>query len=194
MSFENCVVYGAQLPESGVQMGFTGFNAISSPTFCGAGALAIETRLMPPPDGGLETRQGQLLLSIPGGPIDLGGKTITVHVSASVASTNLTSFYLTPVRTDGVYGPSSAKVSPLRTQWATASTNFPVGEPLVATIDRISLQVISSVDYAGTVYVDEIEIATTPPDGGGDAGDAADVREGGASDVPADTRDGPAGN
>ena len=200
MSFENCVVYGAMLLGPIAQRGFTGFSAIASPTFCGAGALAIETNLLMPTDADKVSNVGELYLTIPGGPLNLGGKTVTVHASTNTSSTNLTSFYLTPVNTDTLYGPGSAKVSPLRsTQWTTASASFAVGEPLVERVDRFSIQVISNVDYQGTVYVDEIEITTTPPDAGaadGDAADArpADAREGGATDTPADVRDGAAGN
>lgn len=202
MSFESCVVYGAMVLGPIAQRGFTGFSAISSPNYCGS-ALAIETNLMPS-DADTVTHVGELYLMIPNGPINLGGKTVTVHVSASNTSTALTSFYLTPVNTDTLYGPGSAKVSPLRsTQWTTASASYAPGEPLVERVDRISIQVISNVDYQALVYVDEIDITTTPPDGGADiatgdvpASDArpADARDGGATDTPGDVRDGPTGS
>jgi hypothetical protein len=66
----------------------------------------------------------------------------------------------------------------------------------------LSLQVNTTVNYTGKIFVDEIDISPTPPDGGtndgagdGPASDARppDVRDGGTTDAPGDVRDAPGG-
>ncbi|HET6147394.1 MAG TPA: hypothetical protein VFH68_07650 [Polyangia bacterium] len=193
MSFENCVVYGAQLPPPSSQLAFTGFSAVSAPTSCGGGALAIDAHLVPSDADTIHF--GEIYLTIPGGPIDLGGKTLTFHAAASVPSTNLTSLYLIPVSSLVMYGPA-AKVSPLKTAWTTASVNIEPGE-IVKDSVKISIQLRGAAEYAGRIYIDEIEITNTPPDAGDAGGDLppsdvrpTDVRDGGTGDAT-DARDGP---
>jgi len=197
MSFENCVTYTPELPGPSSQLAFTNYSAISAPTYCGGGALAIDANLVVSDADTLHF--GELLLTIPGGPIDLGGKTLTVHVSATNTSSPLTTLYVIPLNSSYTYAPY-VRVSPLRTTWTTASTSFEPGDIVRETI-KLSIQLRGPVDYAGKIYIDEIELTNTPPSDGGTgdaAGDAGDVRPGdardGAADGTGDTRDGPAGN
>ena len=196
MSFEGCVTYGAQLQPPSSQLAFTSVSAISSPTACGSGALAIDANLTFSDADSIHF--GELYLTIPGGPIDLGGKTLTFHAAASVPGTILTSLYLIPMSSIFEYGPS-VKVSPLKTTWTTASVDIVPGV-IVRDSVRFSIQLRGPGEYAGRIYIDEIEITNTPPpdggadagDGGGDAGDVrpTDVRDGSAGDAT-DARDGP---
>jgi len=189
MNFEGCTLYGAMLSDSSSQLGFTGFAATST-AFCGGGALEVDVNLMP--TDAQATHVGEINLQIAGPPLDLGGKTIVFHAMAVPPSGNMTGIYVTAVGSRG-YAPTSAKVTPTRSDWASGSTSYEVGEIKVVDVFKISVEVLSNVPYMGKVYVDEIDIIDTPADGGADADSRPpDARDGG-TDTPVDARDAPAG-
>ena len=194
MNFEGCTTYGAVVSDSTVQLGFTGVMT-SSLAACGTSALQIQAAFMPPPDGSTATRTGEVSLVIPGGEVDLTGKTISFRAMANPPTNGLTVLYLTPIADTG-YGPKSARISPVRNDWTTGTQSYDVPDTPITHVTKFSIQVSSVVAYSGIIYIDEIDITPTPPDGGaGDAGDARspDVRDGGTTDAAGDTRDAPAG-
>src|SRR5262245_52899924 len=83
---------------------FTMVSMSSASTYCGDGALAIRA-LFSGTSG--STTKGEVLINLPGAPLDLTGKTITVHVAADpgcsadlnlslVLNTSAGPFYFTP--------------------------------------------------------------------------------------------------
>jgi hypothetical protein len=194
VNFENCATYNATLSGTMPQAAFKSF-LVSPMAFCGSGSLEIDTKLMVVADAS-ETGKGEVTIDVPGGQIDLGGKTITFHALAIPPTGNTTNIYVLPVSNTRGYG-AFVRITANRTDWGTGSTSYAVGDPIVADVTRLSIQILSPVDYTGKIYIDEIDISPTPPDGGaGDTLDArpSDVREGGSTDAPAvDARDAPAG-
>jgi hypothetical protein len=168
----------------------------SSQTFCGGGALQIEVDVSSEKDAGA-VGHGELFFPV--GGIDLSGKTLTVHVMAIPATPSTIRFNVIPVTPSG-YGPTSIGVSPIPAQWTTRSFSYATVDSGVTMVDRLSIQVNNASGifvppeiYTGTLYIDEIDIAPTPPDGGTPDGGASDARTD-APDAPAaDVRDAPAG-
>ena len=197
LNFEGCNLYGATLNDPSSQLGFKSFSATSSQTFCGSGAMQIEVNVSNERDAGF-VGHGELFLPL--GGINLSGKTLTVHVMAIPATSNTIRFNVIPVTPDS-YGPTSIGFSPIPSQWTTRSFTYDAVDSGVTVVDRLSIQVnngssVASPDvYVGTLYIDEIDISSTPPDGGTADGGALDVRaDGAAPDGPAsDVRDAPAG-
>ena len=201
MNFENCLLYGAVLNDPDQQLGFKSFSAVSAPTFCGSGALQIDVSLSGDKDAG-PVGHGELYIRIPGGPIDLRGKTVTVHVMAIPATSNRINFNLIPV-TSVSYAPHSPKLSPIPDQWATASDSFApadleLADGGVLLVDRFSIQANTGDSYVGKIFIDEIDVTTTPTDGaasdGRTDGAAPDGNQSDVRDAVGDVRDAPSGN
>jgi hypothetical protein len=191
-SFESCSTYGLNLNEEMFQEGIQSFSVVSAPAFCGGGALRLDINLMGQKDAGA---QGHGEIFLPLGGRDLSGKILTVHVMADPATTISTRFNVIAVTPTG-YSGASISLSPIPAQWTTRAISMDSFNTDVTMIDRLSIQVNNITDnYAGTVYIDEIDITTAPPDGGSDAGgdgavDAADIRDSGTVDsVIPDVRD-----
>jgi hypothetical protein len=160
-NFENCALYGATLNTSS-QTGFKSFvNAPPPPTgACGEGALQVACDFT----SDAAAAQGEVIISI--GSQNLSGKTLTVRVMMNPATSNITGFFIIPVSPTGGYYPYQLVVKPVPNQWTTRSVTFGPVDAGFMMVDKLSIQVNSSDDYVGTLWVDEIDISTPPPDAG----------------------------
>ena len=124
-------------------------------TFCGSGALAI-TALFSGTSG--TTTKGEVLINLPGAPLDLTGKTITVHVAADPGcSTDLNLSLVLNTQSGPVYFTPAFPIRPVTNIWKTG-TAMVTAVAGSTTALAISLQAFSSTNYTGTIYVDEIDI------------------------------------
>lgn len=134
---------------------FTSVMKVGTSTFCGAGALAING-LFSGTSGA--TTKGEVLINLPGAPLDLTGKTVTLHVAANPGCS--ADLYLSLVinTTAGAYYFSSPlQVRPITNMWKTATATVTPDAGTMSAL-AISLQAFSVSGYTGTIYVDEIDI------------------------------------
>lgn len=143
-----------------INAGSTAFTAIapagtSASSFCGSGALAI-TALFSGTSGA--TTKGEVLINLPGAPVDLTGKTITVHVAANPGcSTDLNLSVVLNTQSGPVYFTPAFPIRPVTNTWKTG-TAMVTAVAGSTTALAISVQAFSSTNYTGTIYVDEIDI------------------------------------
>jgi len=149
--------------ESGVQgatinSGSTAFTAVkqsSAFTYCGSGALAI-TALFSGSTG--PTTKGEGVLNLPSAPLDLTGKTITVHVAADPGcSQNLNLSMVLNTQAGPIYFNPDFPILNVTNTWKTGATTVGAVSGSTTAL-AISLQVTSPNNYTGTIYVDEIDI------------------------------------
>ena len=149
--------------ETGVQgavinagsLAFTNLARSGTFTFCGSGALAI-TSLFSGTSG--PTTRGEVLINLPGAPVDLTGKTITVRVAADPGCSQDLNLSLVVNTTAGpLYFTPPFPIRPITNVWKmeTATVTADAGS---MTALAISLQAFSQMNYTGTIYIDEIDI------------------------------------
>ena len=132
---------------------FTGVMKVGDSTYCGSGALAINA-LFSGTSGA--TTKGEVLINLPGAPVDLTGKTITIHVAADPGcSADLNLSVVLNTQAGPVYFTPAFPIRPVNNTWKTGTATVTTGA--TASL-AISLQAFSSTGYQGTIYVDEIDI------------------------------------
>jgi hypothetical protein len=149
--------------ESGIQgaiinSGSTAFTAVRPSgtfTYCGSGALAINALFS---GGSGPTTKGEVLLNLPGAPVDLTNKTITVRVAADPGCSS--DLYLSVVlntQAGAYYFSPLLQVRTITNQWKVA-TGTVIADAGTNAALALSLQAFSGTGYVGTIYVDEIDI------------------------------------
>jgi hypothetical protein len=134
---------------------FTGFMRSTTTTYCGSGALAI-TALFSGTSG--PTTKGEILINLPNAPVDLTGKTITVHVAADPGcSADLNLSVVLNTQAGPVYFTPAFPIRPVTNMWKTGTATVTAAAGS-ATALALSLQAFSSTGYTGTIYVDEIDV------------------------------------
>ena len=135
--------------------GFQGVAKSSAFTYCGSGALAI-TAMFSGTSGA--TTKGEVLINLPGAPVDLTGKTITVHVASDPGcSTDLNLSLVLNTQAGPVYFTPAFPIRPVTNMWKTGTATVTAVAGSTSAL-ALSLQAFSSTGYQGTIYVDEIDI------------------------------------
>ena len=175
-NFENCALYGSTITSAAnagnpAAVAFTDFSNVSD-TSCGSGALKIDTVFFPPADGGANGGQGsltgELVIPVSGKDgQDFTGKTLTLNIKVSPPATSNMQLFVFVIGAG--YEPalmlSASQLSATWKMWSvTLDNSVDAGLSMVT---GISIQAKGRGDtYSGAIYVDEIDIKTTPPDGG----------------------------
>jgi hypothetical protein len=124
-------------------------------TYCGTGSLAISATFSG--SGSLSKGEVDIPFVVDAGTVDLTGKTLTVHVSGSdppcTGAPQLTVGLITTVG-QPLY---PLRNIPVTSNWTTATSTALSGTGINSII-RIALDVSDFSNYAGTIYVDEIDI------------------------------------
>jgi hypothetical protein len=170
---------------------FTSLSKSSASTYCGSGALAISS-LFSGTSG--PSTKGEVLIPLPGAPLDLTGKTLTVHVAADPGcSSDLLLSLILNTQAGPIYFQSPFPIQPVTNAWKTATVTVAPGTGST-TVLALSLQALSSTNYQGTIYVDEIDIGT-PGTGGvtGSGGTGGLAGRGGTTGTAGTTGTGGAG-
>lgn len=167
-NFENCALYGISL-NTGSQTAFTGFSNVSD-TFCGSGALKIDTTFFPASDAGPGSLIGELLIPLSANE-DFSGKTLTFSMKVVPSATSMMELRVFVVDQKSEYQPSVVARAPLPSNWQTMSYTFPSVAPpdggSVTMIYELSIQAYGKNDtYNGAIYIDELDIKSAPPDAG----------------------------
>ena len=124
-------------------------------TYCGSGALAI-TALFSGTSGA--TTKGEVLINLPGAPVDLTGKTITVHVASDPGcSTDLNLSLVLNTQAGPVYFTPAFPIRPVTNMWKTGTATVTAVAGSTSAL-ALSLQAILVDGLQGTIYVDEIDI------------------------------------
>jgi hypothetical protein len=124
-------------------------------TFCGSGALAI-TSMFTGMSG--STTKGEVLLNLPGAPVDLTGKTITVHVASDPGcSQDLSLSLVLNTQAGPIYFTSDFPITKVTNTWKTGTTTVPAAAGSTTAL-QLSVQLFSSSGYQGTIYLDEIDV------------------------------------
>jgi hypothetical protein len=158
---------------------FTGLMKSNSSTYCGAGALAINA-LFSGASG--PSTKGEVLLNLPGAPVDLTGKTITIRFAADPGcSSDLDLSLVLNTQAGPMYFTQTFPIQGVTNNWTTAAVIVPAGGG-ASTALALSLQVFSSTGYQGKIYIDEIDIGTTGTGGAtGSGGTGGLAGRGGAT-------------
>ncbi len=138
------------------QQAFTKPAVSGANTFCGTGALAVTAAFSG--TTGLTTKgEIDLPLGADGGAINLSGKTLTLHATA-------TGTCGTDLKMTVVLVTSSGSLFPLRnvpitSSWttSTAALSSDAGSG-ISSVVSLQIDVSSFTGYAGTIYLDEIDI------------------------------------
>ena len=134
---------------------FTGIMKSSNYTFCGSGALAI-TAMFSGTSG--PTTKGEVLIPLPGAPLDVTGKMITVHVAADPGcSSDLNVSMVLNTQSGPMYFTPTFPIRPVTNSWKMATVTV-TADGGATTALNLSLQAFSSTGYKGTIYVDEIDV------------------------------------
>ena len=134
---------------------FTNLARSGTFTFCGTGALAA-TSIFSGTSG--PTIKGEVLINLPGAPVDLTNKTITVHVASDPGcSSDLYLSMVVNTQVGPIYFSPPVQVRPLTNTWQTGTVTVTADGGSTTAI-ALSLQFISATNYTGTVYIDEIDI------------------------------------
>ncbi len=144
---------GATIP-AGDGAAFTAVTVSDTQTYCGAGALAI-TASFSGTNG--PTTKGAVELPVDDADSDFSGKTLTVHVSALPGCSTDLGFAVV-LRTTA--GPQTVipTVRPIGAGWQELTATLRNDAGAGASVLAISLQAFSSTGYAGTIYVDDIDV------------------------------------
>jgi hypothetical protein len=153
-NFESGALHGARLNDAASQEAFKTITNAGGRTFCGGGALQIDSAFSG--TTGISVK-GELFIPL-GRDEDWSGKTITVHFYADPAATGNTSLYVNLVTPSGYYGIPSMTTKPLPAQWTTKSFTFPAVDGGVMQVSNIVIWVYGYDGYAGKIYLDEIDI------------------------------------
>ena len=128
---------------------------VGTSTYCGAGALAINA-LFSGTQG--PTTKGEVLINLAGAPVDLTGKTITVHVAADPGcSADLNLSLVLNTQSGPLYFTPAFPIRPVTNSWKTGTAMVTAGAGSTTAL-ALSLQAFSATGYQGTIYVDEIDI------------------------------------
>ena len=124
-------------------------------TYCGSGALAITSTF----SGSMGmTTKGEILLNLPGAPVDLTGKTITVHVASDPGcSMNLSLSLVLNTQAGPIYFIPDFPIVGVTNVWKTGTTTVGAVNGSTTAL-ALSLQVTSQNGYQGTIYIDEVDI------------------------------------
>ncbi len=135
---------------------FTAVSQGTTPhTYCGAGSLAISATFSGT-SGAATKGEVDIPLGVDGGAANLSGKTLTVHVSASpvVCGEDLRFKVIL----------DTASGSPVALSINTVTSNFTTVSASLATVagasavNKLAIEAFSTSGYAGTIYVDEIDL------------------------------------
>jgi len=147
-------VQGATLTGS-TQLAFKSIAQAGGFTYCGTGALAI-TAMFTGNVG--NSTKGEVLINLPGAPVNLTGKTITVHVASDPGcSSDLYLSMVVNTQSGPMYFSPPYQVRPITSMWQTGTVTVSVDGGAMSAL-ALSLQMFSSTGYQGTIYVDEIDI------------------------------------
>lgn len=142
---------------------FTNVSRSSAYSYCGSGALAIAAQFSGTSGA---TTKGEVLINLPGAPLDLTGKTVSVHVASDPGcNADLNLSLVLNTQAGPMYFPSVFPISPVNNSWKTATATVAAGGGATTAL-AVSLQAFSSSGYHGTIYVDEVDVGT-PGAGGG---------------------------
>ena len=135
---------------------FTAVSQGTTPrTYCGAGSLAIAAAFSGT-SGATTKGEVDMPLGVDGGSVDLSGKTLTVHASASpVACGDDLRLRVVLDTTSG--SPVVLSINGLTSNFTTASTLLG-GDAGAHASNKLAIEVLSISGYTGTIYVDEIDI------------------------------------
>jgi hypothetical protein len=135
---------------------FTGVSQGLTPNvYCGAGSLAIAAAFSGT-SGATTKGEVDIPLGVDGGSVDLSGKTLTVHVSASPVACGEDLRFKVILDT--------ASGSPVALSINTVTSNFTTASASLATVaganatNKLALEAFSTSGYTGTIYVDEINL------------------------------------
>ena len=99
-----------------------------------------------------------MLINLPGAPVDLTNKTITVHVASDPGcSSDLYLSMVVNTTVGPIYFSPPVQVRPLKNVWQTGTATVTADGGSTTAI-ALSLQFISATNYTGTIYIDEIDI------------------------------------
>ncbi len=146
--------HGAMI-NTGSQLAFQSIARSGTYTFCGSGALAI-TSMFSGTSG--NSIKGEVLIPLPGAPVDLTNKTITVRVAADPGcSSDLNLALVLNTQTGPVYFTPTFPIRPLTAAWKTGMVTLTADAGAMTAL-TLSLQAFSTTGYQGTIYVDEIDV------------------------------------
>ena len=146
--------HGAMI-NAGVQLAFQSIARSGAYTFCGNGALAI-TSMFSGTSG--NSIKGEVLIPLPGAPVDLTSKTITVRVAADPGcSSDLNLVLVVNTQAGSVYFTPTFPIRPLTTAWKTGTVTLAADAGAMTAL-TLSLQAFSTTGYQGTIYIDEIDV------------------------------------
>ena len=115
-------------------------------TYCGSGALAI-TAMFSGTSGA--TTKGEVLINLPGAPVDLTGKTITVHVASDPGcSTDLNLSLVLNTQAGPVYFTPAFPIRPVTNMWKTGTATVTAVAGSTSAL-ALSLQAFSSTRLPG---------------------------------------------
>jgi len=141
-----------------INAGSTAFTAIarsSTFTFCGSGALAISATFIGTSGA---TVKGEVLINLPGAPVDLTNKTITVHAAADPGcSADLYLSLVVNTQVGPLYFTPAVQIRPVNNAWKTGTATVTADGGSTSAL-ALSLQFISQTICQGTIYIDEIDI------------------------------------
>jgi hypothetical protein len=135
---------------------FTAVSEGTTPhTYCGAGSLAIAATFSGT-SGATTKGEVDIPLGVDGGSVDLSGKTLTVHVSASPVTCGEDLRFKVILDT--------ASGSPVALSINAVTSNFTTVSASLATVaganatNKLAIEAFSASGYTGTIYVDEIDL------------------------------------
>jgi len=134
---------------------FTAVMQSTGVAFCGSGALEITSAFS---GSSGATTKGEILINLPGAPLDVTGKTITVHVAANPGCSQDLNLSLVLNTTAGaIYFNPDFPILRVTNTWKTGMTVVPAVNGSTSAL-ALSLQSTSQTGYVGTIYIDEIDI------------------------------------
>ena len=137
------------------QLAFQNIARSGTYTFCGNGALAITAMFSGTSGNGIK---GEVVIPLPGAPVDLTNKTITVRVAADPGcSSDLNLVLVLNTQTGSVYFTPTFPLRPLTAAWKTGMVTLSADAGAMTGL-TLSLQAFSTTGYVGTIYIDEIDI------------------------------------
>jgi hypothetical protein len=147
-------IHGATI-NTGSQLAFQSIARSGTYTFCGNGALAITSMFSGTMGNSIK---GEVLIPLPGAPVDVTNKTITVRVAADPGcSSDLNLVLVLNTQAGSVYFTPTFPIRPLTSAWKTGMVTL-AADAGATTALSLSLQAFSTTGYQGTIYIDEIDV------------------------------------
>jgi hypothetical protein len=132
---------------------------------------------------------GEIIIPISTAGVSYVGKTFTISIMGTLAGgSNKFYVYLIADRYEPVLS------MPITTSWSTMSVTLPAPDAGADNVMSISLEIHGPTPYLGTLYVDEIDVRNSPPDGGASDAPSSDGNTADSRDAAGDVRDAPVGN